>query len=165
MRKRVFGRQFSRTKNQRRALFRGLISALVEKGEIVTTLPKAKAVKPQAEKLVTKAKKGTLSNQRVIFRFLGKRALVNRLVMEIAPLFKEKKGGYLRIIRLGRRKGDAAQLAKLMFTEDLGKIAAEPIREVQETIAKPGEKKAEAVEPVKKETKKKITTKTKEEKK
>lgn len=160
MRKRIFGRQFSRTRNQRQALFRGLVGSLVEKGEIVTTLPKAKAVKPQAEKLVTKAKRGTLTDQRVILRFLGKRALVNRLVVGIAPLFKEKKGGYLRIIHLGRRRGDTAPMAKLMFTEDLSKMAQKPVaaEPVKEEMPK-------AVEPMKKVAKKRVTTKAKEEKK
>jgi large subunit ribosomal protein L17 len=132
----------------------------VEKGEIVTTLPKAKAVKPQAEKLVTKAKRGTLTDQRVILRFLGKRALVNRLVVGIAPLFKEKKGGYLRIIHLGRRRGDTAPMAKLMFTEDLSKMAQKPVaaEPVKEEMPK-------AVEPMKKVAKKRVTTKAKEEKK
>ena len=116
MRKQVFGRHFSRTKNQRQALFRGLIGALFDKGEIVTTLSKAKAIKSQAEKLITKAKKGSLTDKRIILRFLSHRALVNRLVLSIAPLFKEKKGGYLRLVRLGRRRGDAAQMAKLSFT-------------------------------------------------
>jgi large subunit ribosomal protein L17 len=156
MKKRVFGRQLGRTKNQRQALFRGLIGSLVEKGEIVTTLPKAKAVKPQAEKLVTKAKRGTLTDQRVILRFLSKRALVNRLVKGIAPLFKEKKGGYLRIVRLGRRRGDTAPMAKLMFTEDLSQMAQKPVAP---------EPVKEAVEPAKKAVKKRATTKAKEEKK
>jgi len=159
MRKRVFGRQFSRTKNQRQALFRNLVGSLVEKGEIVTTLPKAKAVKPQAEKLVTKAKRGTLTDQRVILRFLGKRALVNRLIDGIAPLFKEKKGGYLRIIRLGPRRGDIAPMAKLMFTQDLGKMAQKPVAAEPVKEAAP-----EAVKPVKRAVRKRAT-KTKEEKK
>lgn len=134
MRKQVFGRQFSRTKNQRQALFRGLVGSLIEKGEIVTTLPKAKAVKSQAERLVTKAKRGSLMDKRVIFRFLPKRALVNRLTEGIAPLFKEKKGGYLRIVRLGMRRGDAAEMAKLSFVADLNRIGGKPKREKKTEI-------------------------------
>jgi len=122
MRKQVFGRQFSRTRNQRQALFRSLITSLIKEGEIETTLIKAKAVKGQAEKLLTKGKNGSLTDRRVILRFLGKTILVNRLVDEIAPLFKEKKGGYLRIVRTGRRVGDRAEKAKLMFTEPVGKM-------------------------------------------
>ncbi|PIV01540.1 50S ribosomal protein L17 [Candidatus Shapirobacteria bacterium CG03_land_8_20_14_0_80_39_12] len=140
MRKQVFGRQFSRTKHQRLALFRGLISSLVEKGEVITTLPKAKAIKGQVEKLITKAKAGTLNDKRIILRFLTKRSLVNKLVLGIAPLFKEKTGGYLRIIKLGQRKGDTAPMAQISFTEDFNKIVLKTVKEV----------KKEAVEEVKK---------------
>lgn len=121
MRKGIFGRQLGRNKNQRQALFRGLVSALVKEGEIETTLAKAKAIQGQAERLVTRAKEGTVANRRVLLRFLTKRDLVNRLVMDIAPLFKEKAGGYLRIVRLGRRRGDAAEMVKLMFVEKISK--------------------------------------------
>ncbi len=144
MRKQVFGRQLSRTKNQRQALFRGLVGSLVEKGEITTTLPKAKAIKSQTEKLVTKAKRGSLTDKRVIFRFLPRRVLVNRLVEGIAPLFKETKGGYLKIVRLGRRKGDAAEMARLSFAADLSQI--------KEKVKAEKEVKAEAA-PVKKSRK------------
>jgi len=152
MRKQVFGRQFSRTKNQRQALFRGLIGTLVEKGEIVTTLAKAKAVQSQAEKLITKAKKGDLSNKRVILRFLTKKYLVNRLVLGIAPLFKEKNGGYLRIIKLGQRKGDKAAMAQLSFTEDFSKIILKPVKEVKKEEIKES-KKVEKKEAKKEKTK------------
>jgi len=154
MKKQVFGRHFSRTKNQRQALFRGLIGALIDKGEIVTTLPKAKAIKSQAEKLITKAKRGSLTDKRVILRFLPQRALVNRLVFSIAPLFKEKKGGYLRIVRLNRRRGDAAQMAKLSFTEELP--TGLPIKQAgSKGLDKIGNKPEKVVEKEdKKETKK-----------
>lgn len=117
MRKQVFGRQLSRTKNQRKALFRGLSASLIEEGEITTTLAKAKAIKGQVEKLITKAKSGTLADRRRVLRFLPQKSLVNRLFAEIAPLFKERKGGYLRLIRVGERSGDSAAMAKLLFTE------------------------------------------------
>jgi large subunit ribosomal protein L17 len=122
MRKQVFGRQLGRTKNQRQALFRGLIASLIKEGEIETTLPKAKSIKSQAEKMITKARAGTVADRRVIFKLLNKRTLVNRLVEEIAPLFKSRPGGYLRIVRVGRRKGDNAEIARVMFTENVGKM-------------------------------------------
>jgi large subunit ribosomal protein L17 len=122
MKKRVFGRKLGRTKNQRQALFRALISSLITEGEIETTLAKAKAVKGQAEKLITRAKDGNLANRRLLLGFLVKRALVNRLAEGIAPQFKEKKGGYLRIVKTGRRKGDSAEMAKLFFTEEVKKV-------------------------------------------
>lgn len=122
MRKQVFGRQLGRTKNERQALFRGLIRSLVTEGEIKTTVAKAKAIRAQAEKLITRAKSGTLVDRRIIFQTLNERALVNRLVEEIAPLFKERKGGYLRLVRLGRRRGDNAEMMKVMFTEEVAKM-------------------------------------------
>ncbi|HUV72536.1 MAG TPA: 50S ribosomal protein L17 [Clostridia bacterium] len=147
MRKRIFGRQLGRSKNQRKALFRGLIASLLEEGEIETTLAKAKAMKPRAEKLVTKAKAGTLADKRVLFSFLGKRALVNRLVEEIAPLFKERKGGYLRIVRTGRRRGDQAPMARVLFTEKVEKMVPRPARRVSPPPAT--QKKVEAAKTAK----------------
>ncbi|MGB9637316.1 MAG: 50S ribosomal protein L17, partial [Microgenomates group bacterium] len=137
MRKSVFGRQLGRTSNQRKALFRALISALIKHGQIKTTLAKAKAVKGQAEKLITRARKGSLTDRRVILRCLGKRELVNRLVDEIAPSLGERKSGYLRILRLEKRKGDNAQQALLAFVDEL------PAKEKVEKPAKKADKKVE----------------------
>lgn len=130
MNKGVFGRHFGRTKNQRKALFRGLITSLVENGEISTTISKAKAIKAQAEKMITKGKRGTLSDIRIIFGILNKKILVNKLVNEIAPLFKDRNGGYLKIVRLGTRKGDQAEMVKLLFTEEI--VKAEVVKSEKE---------------------------------
>lgn len=158
MRKKVFGYQLNRTKNQRQALFKGLINSLIIKGEIETTLTKAKAIIPQAEKLITKAKNGTLNDKRMIFRFLNKRNSVNRLVEEIAPLFKQRNGGYLRLIKIGPRKGDRAEIVRISFTEKV-----EPMVKRQE--AKAPETEVEAKEPKPKSAKKlKEEKKTKENK-
>lgn len=119
MRKRVFGFQLGRNKNERKALFRSLVSSLIEKNEIQTTLAKAKAIQSQAEKLITKAKKGTLSDRRVARRFLVKKELVNRLFEVIAPVFKDRVGGYTRIIKTKIRRGDGATLVKIGFTEEI----------------------------------------------
>lgn len=151
MRKRVFGYQLGRTKNQRRALFRGLVTSLIKEGEITTTEAKAKAVKPTVEKLVTKAKKGTIADRRVIFRFLGKKALTNRLVEEIAPLFKGRKGGYLRLVHLGRRRGDNAPMMKVLFTERVEKLVPAAKKAAKkEAPTSPGPKKIVKKAPVKK---------------
>lgn len=119
MRKKVFGRQLSRTKNQRKALFRGLVACLVEKEELTTTFAKAKAIHSETEKLVTKAKSATLNDRRMILKFLGRKHLVNKLCDVIAPVFQERKGGYLRIVKLGERRGDKAEMVKMMFTENI----------------------------------------------
>lgn len=125
MKKRVFGYQLKRDKNERQALFRSLVSGLIEKSEIQTTLTKAKAIQPLSEKLITRAKKGTLSDRRIVQRFLAKRALVNRLFDVIAPVFKNKNGGYTRIIRTKARKGDGAVLVKISFTEEIPVVERE----------------------------------------
>lgn len=158
MRKNVYGRQFSRTKNQRQALFKGLMIALVEKGEIITTLAKAKAIRPQTEKLVTKAKRAEISDRRQILKVLGKTKLVNRLCDVIAPIFKEKQGGYLRILRVGTRTGDRAEMVKVMFTGEI------PVEIPKEKVSKEGKvskvskgkvEKEEKVSKVSKESKEK----------
>ena len=117
MKKNTFGRQLGRSKNQRRALFRSLLTSLIEKSEIVTTSAKAKAIRPDLEKLITKAIRATLADRRQIFRYLGKRDLVNRLVESLGAAFKDRKGGYLRIIRLAARRGDNSEMVKIMLTE------------------------------------------------
>lgn len=150
MRKQVFGRHLGRTKNQRQALFRALITSLVEKGEIETTLAKAKAVKAESEKLITKAKSGGLTDRRMIFRTLNRKALVNKLVETMAPLLKERKGGYLRIVRTGVRKGDNAMMAKLMFVETMpSTVREEKPKEKKEKIVSEPEKIKEKVKPKK----------------
>lgn len=145
MKKRVFGYKLSRDKNERKALFRLLVSALLEKGEIQTTLIKAKAIQSQAERLVTRAKKDSVANRRVVHRFLTKTDLVNRLFTVIAPAFKDKNGGYTRIIKTGFRQGDRAATAKISFTEEFLKIEKpvkeKPIKETKPTKKAEPEKK------------------------
>lgn len=119
MKKKVFGYQLSRDKNERKALFRTLISSFIKNGEIKTTLTKAKAIQAEIEKLITKARKGTLSNRREVFKFLIKSELVNKLFEVIAPVFKERQGGYTRIIKCGQRRGDAAKMVKILFSEEI----------------------------------------------
>lgn len=158
MKKRVFGRQLGRTKNQRRALFRNLMSSLIEKGEIVTTSAKAKAIRPELERLITKAKTGTLADRRIIFRFLGRRDLVNRLVDSIGIAFANRPGGYLRLVKLANRTGDQAETVKIMLTET---PIAKPIKaEVVTEKTKPV-----AAQPVIEKTKKGLKAKASKSKK
>ena len=119
MKKQVFGRQFKRDKNQRKALFSGLISAMILKGKITTTEHKAKSVKGDLEKLVTKAKKGESS--RLELKKSLKPFEIDKMINDIAPIFKDRKGGYTRIIKTGRRFGDNASTAILEWV-DLDKI-------------------------------------------
>jgi large subunit ribosomal protein L17 len=113
MRHKVAGRKFSRNTKQRKALFFSGLKTLIEKGALTTTEARAKTIRQLAERLVTKAKKGS----RRIHSVLRKKYLVNKLVDEIAPVFRQRPGGYLRIIRLFPRQGDKTKMVRLEFVE------------------------------------------------
>ncbi len=106
-------KKLGRDKEHRRALLRNQVISLFTYGKIKTTLPKAKETRRWAEKMITLGKKGTVPARREAFKFLADRKMVNRVFDEIAPLFKERNGGYTRIYRLWRRRGDNAEMAML----------------------------------------------------
>ncbi|MCK4781949.1 50S ribosomal protein L17 [Candidatus Parcubacteria bacterium] len=110
MRKQIKGRKFNRETAQRKALLRALICAVVLEEKVKTTEIKAKEVSGFVEKYITKAKKGDLACRRLLARYLNKGA-VKKIVDEIAPKYKGRKGGYTRIIKLGPRKSDGAKMA------------------------------------------------------
>ena len=109
MRKRKKGRKFGRKKDQRKALLKNLASSFFLKGKIKTSEAKAKELSSIAEKYVTKAKKITLSSRRLLLRDLSSEA-VKKLEKEIAPKYKDRKGGYTRIIKIGPRKSDGTKM-------------------------------------------------------
>src|SRR5215468_4299694 len=111
MRHRNEGRKLSRNTSHRRALLRNLVTSLLEHGRLMTTLPKAKEVRPLAEKIITLGKKDSLHARRQVHSYLLKDATAKKVFDTIAPKFGERKGGYSRIIKLGNRKGDGADLA------------------------------------------------------
>ncbi|MFH1841014.1 MAG: 50S ribosomal protein L17 [Candidatus Shapirobacteria bacterium] len=116
MRHRMAGKKLNRNTHQRKALFRGLISSLFINGRLETTEMRAKAVQRLAEKLITKARVGSLHSQRLVAAFLQNRLAIEKAVKVWGPLFKSRAGGFTRIIRLGRRRGDDAMKARLEFT-------------------------------------------------
>ena len=116
MRKQVFGRRFKRDRNERKALFSGLISSLILKGRITTTVEKAKSIKPSIEKLITKAKKDEQTARRLLQSEL-KPFEVDKMVTQIAPGFKNRAGGYTRIIKTGNRFSDNASMAVMEWVE------------------------------------------------
>lgn len=117
MRHKVAGRNFGRTANQRKALLRGLVSALIEHQKIETTLAKAKETKRIAEKLLTLALRGDLHAKRLVLAEIPNRGIVVKLFDEIAPRFKGRNGGYLRIVHTRLRVNDRAQMAVLEFID------------------------------------------------
>ena len=109
-------RKFGRTRSQRNALLKGLMLALIAHGRIETTEAKAKELRPEIEKMVTKANIGTLASRRlVISRLYNLTAEANKLINEIAPKYKDRTGGYTRITKLPRRGGDASKMAIIEF--------------------------------------------------
>lgn len=113
MRHLVKKKKLGRNTAQRRALLRSLVTSFLEKERIRTTLAKAKAAKPLAEKMITLAKKDTLHAKRQTLRFIYKKPVVKKLFEEIGPRFSERPGGYTRIVKLGPRAGDGAEMAIL----------------------------------------------------
>ena len=121
MQKRVKStRKFNRGKDQRKAFYRLLCEALFKHGRIKTTLARAKALRPVAEKLITRARKADLASNRMLAEFLTRKT-TSILVKDIAPQFANVNGGYTRIIKLEPRKSDSAKMAYIELTTYTGK--------------------------------------------
>ena len=117
MRHRVQGRKLGRTSAHRKALFRNQLTALFTHERIITTVHKAKELRPIAERMVTLAGTGTLAARRRVATMVADKEIAKRLFDEIAPRFADRPGGYTRIMRLGRRRGDNAELAIIEFVD------------------------------------------------
>jgi large subunit ribosomal protein L17 len=117
MRHAVKGRKLGRTTSHREALFRNQLQSLMDKERIITTLPKAKELRPLAERVITRGKQGTVHARRWALRWLLRRDLVKKLFDDIAPRFSERPGGYLRIVKLGPRLGDGAERAVIEMVD------------------------------------------------
>jgi large subunit ribosomal protein L17 len=127
MRHNAAGRKLGRTTAHRLALFRNQLSSLVAQERIVTTVSKAKELRPLAERMITQGKRGTIHARRLVGRWIQSRELIKKLFDEIAPRFSARPGGYLRIVKLGSRQGDGAEMAILEFVDfKLAKKSAPP---------------------------------------
>jgi large subunit ribosomal protein L17 len=113
MRHQVSGKKLGRNSSQRKALLRSLVTSFVEKERIRTTLAKAKAARPIAEKMITLAKTNSLHTRRQALQYIYKKEAVKKLFEDIGPRFMERPGGYTRIVKLGPRAGDGAEMAIL----------------------------------------------------
>ena len=111
-------RKFGRERNLRRTLYKSLATALIDHGKIKTTSAKAKSLSTFADKLITTAKKQGLASQRELARTFHPKT-VKRLVDELAPRFTDRKGGYTRVIRLGQRKSDGAEMSIIEWTASM----------------------------------------------
>jgi len=110
-------RKFGREEGPRNALLRSLTRSLVLKGTITTTEARAKEIRPIVEKLITRGKNPTLSNHRILISRLGGDEGVAKKVETVAKKFAERKGGYLRVVKLGNRKSDGSPMAAIQFVE------------------------------------------------
>ena len=128
------GRRFARSVSHRKSMFANLAVSLIEHEQIVTTLPKAKDLRPIVEKLVTLGKRGDLHARRQVIAQIGNEPVVKRLFETLAPRYATRNGGYLRIMKAGFRKGDNAAMAVIEFVErdvnakgaaDKARVAAE----------------------------------------
>ena len=137
------GKKLGRDSAHRKALYSNLAGALIEHGRIKTTVTKAKAVKPIAEQMITLGRRGDLHARRQATSFLRSRDVVHKLFAEVAPLFKDRPGGYTRIIKIGTRPGDSAEMAYLELVDDeyvakeLEARTPEPVAEVMEPEVEP----------------------------
>jgi len=113
MRHQLSGKKLGRKTSQRKALLRSLVTSFVERERIRTTLAKAKETRPIAEKMITLAKTNSLHTRRQALQYIYKKDVVKKLFEDIAPRFTERPGGYTRIIKLGPRAGDGAEMAIL----------------------------------------------------
>ena len=124
MRHRKSGRQLSRNSSHRWALMRNLVTALLREEKIQTTVPKAKELRRWAERVITLGKAGSLHARRQVLGIVQDKAVVRKLFDTIAPRFKERAGGYTRIIKIGWRRGDAAQMSLIELVAGADEAAA-----------------------------------------
>ena len=129
------GRKLSRNTSHRRALLRNLVTSFLEHGRLMTTLPKAKEIRPLAEKMITLGKRDTVHARRQVQAYLLKEATAAKVFKTIAPKFAGRNGGYSRIIKVGNRKGDGADTA---IIELLGSELS--VRKAEIEAAKPAKK-------------------------
>ena len=136
MRHRKSGRQLNRTSSHRSALFRNMACSLLRHEQITTTLPKAKELRRVVEPLITLGKTANLANRRLAYAHLRDREMVGKLFDELGVRFKSRPGGYLRILKMGNRAGDAAPRALVQLVERAPQAEAAPPAEKLESGAK-----------------------------
>jgi large subunit ribosomal protein L17 len=139
------GRKFNRQKDQRRALMKSLSEALIKHESIETTFYKGKEVIPYVEKMITKAKRNTLHDRRLILRNLQTVESAHKLIDEIVPKLSSRNSGYLRLTRTSLRRGDNAQMARVEFVDSVDATIAAKAETVEKPSVKPITKKKQAV--------------------
>lgn len=154
MRHRVYGKHLGRNKNQRSALFKSLVRSLFIHQSIETTEPKAKAIKPLVDRIISNAKSATA--KKLVSQFFNQKDVEAKLTDEILPRMTNRISGYTSTVRLGRRMGDGAMLVKMsLLLEDSKKVSKSEVQSVKEEAIVEGEvvKEVKAKKSAKKETK------------
>src|SRR5713226_1879253 len=149
MRHKVAGYKLKRNVASRRSLFRGLVTSVIEHERVVTTVPKAKAIRPLVEKMITLAKRDTLHTRRQAASFIQTPEALKKLFDKLGTRFGQRNGGYTRIVRLGNRKGDGAEQAMIeLVGSELVKRAAERAKRREERLnaIRQGKEEGEAPE-------------------
>ena len=134
-------RKLGRPTAHRNAMLRGMVTLLLENGQIETTLTRAKEVRSMAEKMITLGKKNTLASRRAALAYITKEDVVTKLFTEIAPTYENRQGGYTQIFKLGARRGDAAEMAIVKLLVEAPVAEEKPAEEAPKKASK---KKAEA---------------------
>ena len=142
MKHRIKGKKLNRTSSHRKALFKNMAQAIIKHEQIITTLPKAKTMKPIVDKLITLGKKGSLHARRQAFSKLRDESMVAKLFGTLAPRYADRNGGYTRVLKAGYRYGDAAAMAVIELVdrdEDATGKDSGPIQNVETSENEPKE--------------------------
>ena len=142
MKHRIKGKKLNRTSSHRKALFKNMAQAIIKHEQIITTLPKAKTMKPIVDKLITLGKKGSLHARRQAFSKLRDESMVAKLFGTLAPRYADRNGGYTRVLKAGYRYGDAAAMAVIELVdrdEDAKGQDSGPIQNVETSENEPKE--------------------------
>ena len=111
-------RKLGRKSDHRKAMLRGMVTYLIENGQIETTVTRAKEVKAMAEKMITIAKDNSLHSKRQVYSYITKESVAKKMIEEVAPKYADRKGGYTRVIKTGPRRGDAAEMCIIELIAD-----------------------------------------------
>ena len=142
MKHKIKGKKLNRTSSHRKALFKNMAQAIIKHEQIITTLPKAKTMKPIVEKLITLAKKGSLHAKRQAYSKLRDDKMVTKLFGTLATRYADRAGGYTRVLKAGYRYGDAAAMAVIELVdrdEDARGLDSGPVQKITESSEEPKE--------------------------
>ena len=142
MKHKIKGKKLNRSSSHRKALFKNMAQAIIKHEQIITTLPKAKTMKPIVDKLITLAKKGSLHARRQAFSKLRDNKMVTKLFGTLAIRYADRPGGYTRVLKAGYRYGDAAAMAVIELVdrdEDARGVDSGPIQNISESAEEPKE--------------------------